>query len=63
MAVMKQIWEDIHYLLDTTGMSCDEIAYRVGCPIEWVNDVVEQRWREAIDDGDTMGAAAMQVMR
>jgi hypothetical protein len=48
MAAMKDLWEQINYLLDTTKWSCDEIANYCGCPINFVNEIVEQRWNERI---------------
>jgi hypothetical protein len=48
MAAMKEIWEDINYLLDTTKYSCQEIADTIGCPVEWVEEIVEERWIERV---------------
>jgi hypothetical protein len=48
MAAMKELWEDIHYLLDTTKWSCEEIANSLKCPVEFVEEIVEQRWEERI---------------
>lgn len=48
MAGMKELWEEINYLLDTTKWSCEEIANYCGCPIEMVNGIVEDRWNERI---------------
>ena len=48
MGQMKNLWEDINYLLDTTQMLCDEIAATLECPVEWVNEVVEDRWKERV---------------
>jgi hypothetical protein len=45
---MKQLWEDINYLLDTTRWSIAEISNYLGCPEQWVEEIVEQRWEEAI---------------
>jgi hypothetical protein len=45
---MNEQWESIHYLLDTTRWSIAEIAVRLNCPIEWVEEIVELRWNEAI---------------
>jgi len=50
MAAMKELWENIHYLLDTTKWSCEEISNALKCPIEWVNEIVEERWKEAISE-------------
>jgi hypothetical protein len=46
MAAMKELWENINYLLDTTKWSCEEIANALKCPVEFVNEIVEQRWNE-----------------
>ena len=48
MAGMKELWEEINYLLDTTKWSCEEIANYCSCPIEMVNGIVEDRWNERI---------------
>jgi len=48
MAAMKDLWEEINYLLDTTKWSCEEISNYCGCPIDWVNEIVEQRWNERV---------------
>jgi hypothetical protein len=45
---MKELWENINYLLDTTRWSIAEISNYLGCPVEWVEEVVEQRWQDAI---------------
>ena len=45
---MKELWESINYLLDTTKWSIAEISNYLGCPVEWVEEIVEQRWQEAI---------------
>jgi hypothetical protein len=48
MGQMKHLWEDINYLLDTTKFSCEEIANSLSCPVDWVNEIVEQRWIERV---------------
>jgi hypothetical protein len=48
MAAMKELWENINYLLDTTKWSCEEIANYLKCPVDMVNGIVEQRWNERI---------------
>lgn len=50
MAAVKNLVEDINHLLDTTKWTIDEIANYLECPISWVNDIVEQRWKEAINE-------------
>ena len=44
MAAVKDLWEEINHYLDNTRFMIDEIANAVGCPIEMVEDIVEQRW-------------------
>ena len=53
MAAMKELWEDIHYLLDTTRWSIDEIANKLGCPVEMVEGVVEERWKDRVMASET----------
>lgn len=53
MGQMKDLWEDINYLLDLyrgpqNWKSCEAIADELSCPVGWVHDVVEQRWNERI---------------
>lgn len=58
MGAVKEVWEDIHYLLDTTKFSCEEIANTLKCPVEWVEDVVEQRWMERVGKSETLSPFA-----
>jgi hypothetical protein len=44
MSKMSDIDMEIRDLLDTTMLSCAEIAEQVGCPVDWVNSIVEERW-------------------
>ena len=48
MAAMKELWEEINYLLDTTKWSCEEIANYCSCSVDMVNGIVEERWNERI---------------
>ena len=53
MAAMKELWENINYLLDkyrgpVNWKSCQEIADELGCPVGWVNEIVEERWNERV---------------
>jgi hypothetical protein len=50
MAAMKNLWEDINYLLDTTKWSCEEVANYLEVPVSWVNEVVEERWNEVTSE-------------
>ena len=49
MSKMKELMMDINELISTTTLSCEEIANRCGCPVSFVNDVVQQRWCEMND--------------
>lgn len=35
---------EIRNLLDETMLSCEEIANQIGCPVDWVNLIVQERW-------------------
>lgn len=48
---MKELYENINWLLDTTKWSITEISNYLCCPVEWVEEIVEQRWHEAVDHG------------
>lgn len=59
MSHMKDLWENIHYCLDTyrgpkNWKSCQEIADDLGCPVQFVNEIVEQRWEEMIGGVETV---------
>ena len=59
MGQMKQLWEDINYCLDLhrgpqNWKSCQQIADDLGCPVEWVNEIVEQRWKETVGETETV---------
>jgi hypothetical protein len=54
MAAMKELWENIHYALDTyTGpvnwKTCEQIADELGCPVTCVEEIVEERWKEIVN--------------
>jgi|APGre2960657423_1045063.scaffolds.fasta_scaffold93538_2 hypothetical protein len=49
MSKMADIDLSIRDLLDGTMLSCQEIADQVGCPVEWVNDIVQERWDALMD--------------
>jgi hypothetical protein len=40
---MKELYEHICWLLDTTDYTIEEIADELKCPPDWVIDVVEDR--------------------
>jgi hypothetical protein len=52
MGAVKELWEDVNYMLDVcigmNYMSCQEIADELGCDVEFVHQIVEQRWNERI---------------
>jgi hypothetical protein len=55
MGQMKDLWENINYALDMFNgphqyKSCQEIADELSCPVEWVNEIVEQRWKGIISE-------------
>ena len=50
MSKMADIDMSIRDLLDTTMLSCAEIADQVGCPVDWVNDIVQERWDTILDN-------------
>jgi hypothetical protein len=45
---MAEIDMMIRELLDTTMLSCQEIADQVDCPVDWVNGIVEKRWESLL---------------
>ena len=46
---MKELMEEINYLLDTRlDLCCQEIADYCGCPVTYVNEIVEMRWKKRI---------------
>jgi hypothetical protein len=45
---MKELMEEINYLLDTTRWSCADIADYCSCPVSYVNEIVEARWKKRI---------------
>lgn len=49
---MSEIEIQINELLDTTIMMCDEVAAQVGCPVEWVEKIVEKRWNDLLFSND-----------
>jgi hypothetical protein len=51
---MKELYEEINYLLDTTRWSCAEIADYCSCPEDWVNEIVEQRWMARVGQSESL---------
>ncbi len=45
---MSEIEIEINELLDTTVMLCEEVSEQVGCPVEWVEKIVEKRWNDTL---------------
>jgi len=57
---MSEIEIEINELLDTTVMLCEGIAAQVGCPVEWVEVIVEKRWNDTLfSDADFMNGYDM----
>jgi hypothetical protein len=53
MSAIKNLLENIHESLDIfrgphNYKSCQEIADELGCPVDWVNEIVQQRWDERV---------------
>jgi len=46
MSRVKELYENINDLLDNTNLLTDDIAKKLQCPVEMVQDVVVQRWNE-----------------
>ena len=44
MSKMKELYTEINELLDTTNLLCKDIAEKVGCDVQFVNEIVEQRF-------------------
>ena len=49
---MSEFEIEINELLDTTVMLCEEVAAQVGCPVELVEKIVEQRWNDMLFSND-----------
>lgn len=49
MSVMSELHYEITEYLDNTKYMIDEIANAVGCPIEIVEAIVEERWNERME--------------
>jgi hypothetical protein len=47
---MKELYENINYLLDTTHLLCQEIADEIGCDIVYVEQIVHGRFLKAIGE-------------
>jgi hypothetical protein len=57
---MSEIEIQINQILDTTVILCEEIAEQVGCPIEFVEKIVEKRWNDTLfSDADFMNGYDM----
>jgi hypothetical protein len=57
---MSEIEIEINELLDTTVMLCEDIAAQVGCPVEFVEVIVEKRWNDTLfTDADFMNGYDM----
>jgi hypothetical protein len=49
---MSEIEIEINELLDTTVMLCEEIAEQVGCPVEFVEVIMQRRWDNLLFSND-----------
>lgn len=49
MSAMKTLFTEIEELLDNTNLLCNEIALKVNCPINFVYDIVEARYHNALE--------------
>lgn len=47
---MKDLYESISYLLDTTHLLCQEIADELSCDIVFVEQIVHGRFLKAIGE-------------
>ena len=54
MSKMSEMHAEITELIDTTHLLCAEIAERVGCPVEWVNALVEERWNTLMSPSENL---------
>ena len=50
MSKMADLHLEITEYLDNTKFMIDEIANAIGCPIELVEAMVEQRWADRVED-------------
>ena len=51
---MSKIHDEINELIDSGTLFGAEIAEQVGCPVEMVNAVVEERWNKFMSAGESM---------
>jgi hypothetical protein len=49
---MSELEIEINEILDTTVMLCEDIAAQVGCPVEFVEKIVEKRWNDLLFSND-----------
>ena len=50
MGKIKEKLIEIEEALDSTTLLCNDIAAMLDVPIEWVYEVVENRWRNSVQD-------------
>lgn len=50
MGKIKEKLIEIEEALDSTTLLCDDIAAMLDVPVEWVYEVVENRWRNSVQD-------------
>jgi hypothetical protein len=54
MSELDMLMPSIEKVLDTTHLSCQEVAYYLDIPVEYVNYVVELRWEELTKQHEMM---------
>lgn len=52
MSKMGDLLIDIEEHLDNTTLSCEEIATKLNVPIEWIHQVIEDRWKAIIGEAE-----------
>jgi len=57
MSELDMVAPSIEKLLDTTHLSCQEIAYLLDVPVDYVNYIVECRWEEILKQHEMMSYA------
>jgi len=50
MGKIKEKLIEIEEALDSATLLCDDIATMLDIPVEWVYEVVENRWRNSVQD-------------
>jgi hypothetical protein len=45
---MKELYENINYMLDTTYLLCQEIADALNCDVRFVEEIVHARFMKRV---------------